>query len=686
MLTLNPQNVKIAFITIALALMLFAEPVLAEKPRSRSGKSGRSSQKSQRVKKASAAPKARQPSKGGKASARATATRRSTKLGTSKPPSQISSKRTVTSRIPQSRGTGRSRRTIQRPKTTFNASKSTQKSLSARKSSRSSSKSRISTGRSSGTRRTAGVSSSNRVNSNRTSRIGSSIGSKKSSVTNRGVVSSVSKRSVHTSKTAANNNSRIPGKSKSIVKQPERKSQPSRERITRIVKADKKAPRTTIGRLTRDNKPNVTIAKTTSGRSKGVGKQQSIVEQPKVSKTSRKQIGKVVKAGKKAPAVSVEKVSRVSKPGSSTAKPARQNSRKVLRKSKPIVKPSEKQARTSVKNRTTKKHSSSRTNKSTSLRTPSLFTRPANERSQHIRPAGERSQHIRPAGERSQHIRGESRKVIAESRPAIAHSRKVISRRRKHPRGDGSSSRRRYREVRDVAKEVRHHEHVYMDRHNRMRRRRIWPRDRFVVHYDWGPHWTFRYFYPYYHRRYVFVSLGGYWPVDYRYVRYYWYGCHPYTWYGYYPIAREVEGDTYNYYTYNYYSDETAGYQSYQSTGDITTVDHSTFADVRERLAAQAAEEPESETLADRYFDDAVKAFEAGDYETAAKLFAQAMELAPEDIILPFAYSQALFANEQYAEAAKALRAALANVSPEKEGCFLSSRAISRRGCPFRAD
>ena len=39
-------------------------------------------------------------------------------------------------------------------------------------------------------------------------------------------------------------------------------------------------------------------------------------------------------------------------------------------------------------------------------------------------------------------------------------------------------------------------------------------------------------------------------------------------------------------------------------------------------------------------------------------------------MVLPFAYSQALFANEQYAEAAEVLRTALAKVSPEKEGVF----------------
>jgi tetratricopeptide (TPR) repeat protein len=178
------------------------------------------------------------------------------------------------------------------------------------------------------------------------------------------------------------------------------------------------------------------------------------------------------------------------------------------------------------------------------------------------------------------------------------------------------------------------------------------------VHYNWGPHFAFRYFYPYYHRRYVFVSLGGYWPVGYRYLRYYWYGCHPRRWYGYYPIAREVRGDTYNYYTYNYYNGDTVASQSSGPTSDIGLVDHTTFADVRERLAQEAAGEP----------DDV--AFEAGDYDLAAEMFARAAELAPDDMILPFAFCQALFAGEKYMEAAEVLRTALANVTSEKEGVF----------------
>jgi tetratricopeptide (TPR) repeat protein len=190
------------------------------------------------------------------------------------------------------------------------------------------------------------------------------------------------------------------------------------------------------------------------------------------------------------------------------------------------------------------------------------------------------------------------------------------------------------------------------------------------VYYDgWGSGFTFRYVYPYYHRRYVFVSLGGYWPIGYSYLRYHWYGCHPYNWYGYYPIAREVQSDTYHYYTYNYYTNgSAAALEPYQAADSI--VDHTTFADVREKLARQAAEVPDPETLVDSYFEGAVKAFETGEYDSAASMFAKAIDLAPDDMVLPFAYSQALFANEKYPEAAELLRAALAKVLPEEQGVF----------------
>jgi tetratricopeptide (TPR) repeat protein len=203
-----------------------------------------------------------------------------------------------------------------------------------------------------------------------------------------------------------------------------------------------------------------------------------------------------------------------------------------------------------------------------------------------------------------------------------------------------------------------HNDYVYRDYHDRISHRSIWPRYRFAVHYGYGPWFTFRYVYPYYHRKYLFISLGGYWPLGYRYTRYYWYGCHPYNWYGYYPIAREVRSPVYNYYTYNYYTTEDGSYQQAQVNSEIF-----------ENIAEQTAE-PQEATLADIYFEEAVKAFEVAQYNTAALKFYKAVELAPNDMILPFAYAQALMASQQYSKAAEVLRGALAKVSPEKEGVF----------------
>ena len=215
------------------------------------------------------------------------------------------------------------------------------------------------------------------------------------------------------------------------------------------------------------------------------------------------------------------------------------------------------------------------------------------------------------------------------------------------------------------------HTHMYVDWHDRICHRIIWPRYHFAVGYHWGPSWTLRYVYPYYLRKYVFVSIGGYWPIEYGYIRYYWYGYHPYYWCGYYPVAQQVQGDTYNYYTYNYYYDDDGAVVSEPSPaiGGIEPVKYATFADARQEVVQQAVE-PSQPTAADHYFEEAVKAFEAGDYNTAAASFARAMEYAPDDMVLPFAYAQALLAGERYTEAAEVLRAALQKISPEKEGVF----------------
>ena len=93
------------------------------------------------------------------------------------------------------------------------------------------------------------------------------------------------------------------------------------------------------------------------------------------------------------------------------------------------------------------------------------------------------------------------------------------------------------------------------------------------------------YVWPYYHRKYVFVSLGGWWPYDYTYMRYYWYGYHPYLWYGYYPVAREVVVGSDNYYTYNYnYYGDDGSPTTYSSDAPVDPV---TQARLRARLEQQ---------------------------------------------------------------------------------------------------
>jgi Flp pilus assembly protein TadD len=211
-----------------------------------------------------------------------------------------------------------------------------------------------------------------------------------------------------------------------------------------------------------------------------------------------------------------------------------------------------------------------------------------------------------------------------------------------------------------------HHVYTYYDRYNRSCHRIIWPRYCYPVYYRYGPYWSYNWCYPYYHRKYVFVSIGGYWPIGSSYLRYYWYGCHPYVWQGYYPIPRQVVTEQHNYYTYNYYTGEE---DAASSTALPYGIDDETLAKAQQRLEQQRTE-PAAQTLADTRFEEGVKRFERGDFGAAADQFAAAMELAPDDMILPYAHAQALFADGQYSAAAVALRQALDDVDSEKEGVF----------------
>jgi hypothetical protein len=164
------------------------------------------------------------------------------------------------------------------------------------------------------------------------------------------------------------------------------------------------------------------------------------------------------------------------------------------------------------------------------------------------------------------------------------------------------------------------------------------------------------YYYPTYHRRYLFVSLGGYWPYRYRYQRYYWYGCHPYYWYGSYAVS-QPDRVVYDYTTYNYYNSTASVAPEAIASNDL--IEDSTATDT-----------PLPQTQADICFADAVNAFEQGRYEDAGELFRQAVLMSPEDEILPFTYTQALFASGDYALAAYVLREVMAKMPSEDPAVY----------------
>jgi len=171
---------------------------------------------------------------------------------------------------------------------------------------------------------------------------------------------------------------------------------------------------------------------------------------------------------------------------------------------------------------------------------------------------------------------------------------------------------------------------------------------------DYDCYYGLSYYYPRYHRKYIFVSVGGYWPTYYRYRRYYWYGCHPYYWYGTYVIREPYQNVTYN--TYNYYTTDNMPSDSATPYYELGKPDP----------AKQMVDEPGFQTPTDLCFEHAVDLFEAENYADAVRQFREAVSLSPDDIVLPFTYSQALFANGDYSHAAGVLREAVAKI-PDDE-------------------
>jgi TolA-binding protein len=165
------------------------------------------------------------------------------------------------------------------------------------------------------------------------------------------------------------------------------------------------------------------------------------------------------------------------------------------------------------------------------------------------------------------------------------------------------------------------------------------------------------YCYPSYHRKYLFVSLGGYWPYSYRYQRYYWYGCHPYYWYGA-DVVLSPSPVVYDYTTYNYYTAPAAAVTT-ETAVAMDAVEDSTVTDA-----------PLPQTQADINFANAVNAFEEGRYENAVELFREAILQSPDDEIIPFTYTQALFASGDYALAAYVLREVMTKMPSDEPAIY----------------
>jgi hypothetical protein len=203
-----------------------------------------------------------------------------------------------------------------------------------------------------------------------------------------------------------------------------------------------------------------------------------------------------------------------------------------------------------------------------------------------------------------------------------------------------------------------HYVHSYRDRWHRWHQCVVTPRYSIGLRYHWGRHNYRRYIYPFYHRKYVFVSLGGYWPIGNLALRYYWYGWHPYEWYGYNPVAYQLDGTTNNYYTYNYYDADAS------LAGQSITVS-STDDQILDSASPPAAQGP-----ADVHFEVAVKAFEQADYRVAQEHLEEAMELDRDDLVLPFAYVQVLFAQARYEQACMILREAYARKDWNRDSVY----------------
>ncbi|MHC4913419.1 MAG: hypothetical protein ACYTE5_10560, partial [Planctomycetota bacterium] len=131
------------------------------------------------------------------------------------------------------------------------------------------------------------------------------------------------------------------------------------------------------------------------------------------------------------------------------------------------------------------------------------------------------------------------------------------------------------------------------------------------------------------------------------------------------------------YYRYPYYYDSHAyledeyradEYSSSQQPKEEPYYDR--FSDVREKVQAQQGEDTARKERVNTYLDSVAEAFAAGDYVEASSRAFDAVQNEPDDAVLPFIYTQSLFAHSRYTRAAAVLRKALSNIDPETQEIY----------------
>jgi Flp pilus assembly protein TadD len=157
---------------------------------------------------------------------------------------------------------------------------------------------------------------------------------------------------------------------------------------------------------------------------------------------------------------------------------------------------------------------------------------------------------------------------------------------------------------------------------------------------------------------FVFIGFGGFWPWWGSW--WWWGGWYPYYWYPWW------YGPSYGYYPYNYGSYNYNYYGSDYGSTDygMQVPDYNALSAVGQKMKAQP------QTQSDKLFDEGVEAFGHQDYATAVEKFRMAVRLEPNDTVLPFAYAQALFANNDYEKAAAVITTTLYEMAPEKPEVF----------------